>query len=350
MHQPEEAANRAATVAASTAFVLETNNLRGGGDTRQAIASLKRLIVRLAQQTVPPSSFAQWIITHDGLSGDERDEIARLAGRPVEFVEIGPRTGYYDAKNLGFERVDPARCTYVAFGDADCVPDGDWLAQLLAPFDQPAATAPIAVAGRTSYVASIAGTALTTIDFMYFPSPLRDGATRNFYANNVAFRREVFERYRYEPLDGVYRAHCQVMGLRLQAAGLAVHYAPLAHTEHRLPDTRREIVKLRWMRGEDSVGLTPYLVRAYMPDWLQWLGRSGPLGPLCVMAGRLLFSLRALNHQDLPSVHGLRRIAATGFVVGVSLLDTLGAVVRGIGLGARHAVGRDADALSYHRH
>ncbi|SHN04714.1 Glycosyl transferase family 2 [Pseudomonas asturiensis] len=334
-------------VAARTALVLETNNLRGGNDAVQALDSLKRLIARLTLQSLSPRHLAQWVITHDGLDLQARDAMCTLAGRALDFVEIDAQTGYYDAKNLGFDRVDQTRSHYVVFADADCLPGADWLEQLLVPFIQ--ADAPVAVAGRTSYAPGIAGSALTAIDFMYFPSPLRNGATRNFYANNVAFRCDAFEQHRYEPLGGIYRAHCQVMGLRLQAAGVAVVYAPRAHTEHRLPDSQGELVKLRWLRGGDSVGLTPYLVRAYMPAWLQWLARSGPVGPLCVMAGRLGYSLKALNHQDLEPLRGMQRLAATLVVIGMSLLDTAGAVVRGCGLAVGRAGARHSEALSYHR-
>lgn len=335
-------------IAAATALVLETNNLRGGKDGAKALDSLERLLARLARQSVSPQSLGQWIITHDGLDLPARQALCALAGRPLDFIEIDGRTGYYDAKNVGFDAVDQARCAYVVFADADCIPCDQWLEQLLQPFAQ--ADAPLAVAGRTSYAPSVTGSALTAIDFMYFPSPLCPGATRNFYANNVAFRCDTFEQYRYEPLDGVYRAHCQVMGLRLQAAGVAVAYASGAHTEHRLPDSHGEVVKLRWLRGGDSVDLTPYLVRAYMPGWLQWLARSGPIGPLCVMAGRLGYSLRALNHQDLPPVRGGRRLGAMAVVIGMSLLDTAGAVVRGLGISVGRASARHSEALSYHRH
>lgn len=346
-HHGDGMQQRLADIAATTALVLETNNLRGGKDAVEALNSLKRLIARFAQQSVSPLSLAQWVITHDGLDPQARQALCVLAGRPLDFVEIDARTGYYDAKNVGFDGVDQARCQYVVFADADCLPCVDWLQQLLLPFTEP--DAPVAVAGRTSYAPSITGSALTSIDFMYFPSPLRIGATRNFYANNVAFRCDTFEQHRYEPLDGVYRAHCQVMGLRMQAAGVAVAYAPRAHTEHRLPDSQGEVIKLRWLRGGDSVDLTPYLVRAYMPSWLQWLGRSGPIGPLCVMAGRLGYSLRALNHQDLPPVHGVRRLAAMAVVIGMSLLDTAGAVIRGCGVSVGRASARHSEALSYHR-
>lgn len=346
---PMETARSLADVAAVSALVLETNNLRGGNQALAALTSLKRLLLKLGQQSVAPQTLAQWVITHDGLDAQARQELVALAGRPLDFIEIDPRTGYYDAKNIGFEAVDPSRCDYVVFADADCIPADDWLEQLLVPFTQPAAQTPAAVAGRTSYAASVAGSALTAIDFMYFPSPLADGATRNFYANNVAFRHSVFLQHRYEPLEGVYRAHCQVMGLRLQAAGVAVAYAPRAHTEHRLPDSRGEVFKLRWLRGGDSVDLTPYLVRAYMPGWLQWLARSGPIGPFCVMAGRLGYSLRALNHQDLPPLQGVRRLAGMAMVVALSLLDTAGAVVRGLGISAGRSSARHSEALSYHR-
>ena len=348
MQQNDNLAGGPAPIAARTALILETNNLRGGGDLGAALASLKRVIALLNAQSLPPQSLAQWIITHDGFDDAACADIARLAGCPIDFVLIGAQDSYYEAKNRGFDRSDPRRCDYVAFCDADCTPAAQWLEQLLLPFAAP--DAPLAVAGRTSYSASVMGVALTSIDFMYFPGPLREGATVNFYANNVAFRRDVFDQYRYQELAGVYRAHCQVTGMRLQAAGIAIAYAVDAHTEHRLPDTRRELLKLRWMRGEDTVSLTPYLVRTHLPAHLQWLGNSGPIGPWCVMAMRLGYSLRALNRQDLPPLRGLRRPAAVALTIALSSIDTLGAVVRGFVAIVRRPADRGREALSYHRH
>ena len=134
MRTREKATGDIDRVAAKTALILETNNLRGGGDAGQALASLKRLVSSLGMQTLPPQCLAQWIITHDGLDQDACADITKLAGRPVDFVAIDPQDSYYDAKNLGFDRVDPMRCDYVAFCDADCTPAPDWLAQLLLPF------------------------------------------------------------------------------------------------------------------------------------------------------------------------------------------------------------------------
>ena len=336
-----------ATCAVRTALVLETNNLRGGAEAAAAGASLLHVVGLLARQSVPLAALAQVVITHDGLSAACCDEVIRVAGCAVDFVRIDPEMGYYAAKNAGFAATDPSRCDYVTFADADCTPAPGWLAELLAPLAQQ--PAPLVVVGRTSYSDNLVGSALTTLDFMYFPSPLQAGATRNFYANNVLFRREIFARYSYQALDGVYRAHCQVLGLRLQAAGVPLHFAPRAHTVHRLPDTRREALVLRWMRGQDTQGLTPHLVAAYLPRSLQWLARSGPIGPFCVLASRLWFSLRALNRQDLLPLHGIRRIAGVLLIVGFSAIDMLGALCRGFGLRGARSSSADAQSLSYHR-
>ncbi len=348
MPPTQDLTDSARHVAARTALILETNNLRGGADAGQALASLKQLVSSLGTQSLPPHLLAQWIITHDGLDEQACADITRLADRPVDFVAIDLHDSYYEAKNLGFDRVDASRCDYVAFCDADCAPSAHWLEQLLLPFADPAPGAPAAVAGRTSYSASALGVALTSIDFMYFPGKLRAGSTCNFYANNVAFRRELFGAYRYQELPGVYRAHCQVLGMRLQTAGIGIHYAARAHTEHRLPDTRRELFKLRWMRGEDSVSLTPYLVRTSLPGSLQWLAHSGPIGPMCVMAARLFYSARALNRQDLPPL-GARYPAAVLVLLAMSLVDTVGAFTRSIVAMQPPPVDRTLEALSYHR-
>lgn len=332
-------------IAARTALVLETNNLRGGQDLELVLSSLRRLVVWLGRQTLGLGTLAQVVITHDGLPAAVCGDLERLAGYPIDFERIGGETGYYEAKNIGFARTDAARCDYVVFADADCLPNDGWLAALLSPFAADPATQ--VVAGRTSYAATVAGTALTTIDFMYFCRPVAAGNTANFYANNVAFRRSVFDRYRYQRLDAVYRAHCQVLGLRLGQDGIGIHYAPAAHTEHRLPDTRRETLKLRWMRGQDTYGITPFLVRTHAAPALQWLARSGPVGPLAILCGRLVCSLRAVNRQDLPRVRGLRRAMVMAAILGVTAIDMLGAFARGIGINTAGLIG-DAQVLSYH--
>ncbi|MEZ4297047.1 MAG: glycosyltransferase family 2 protein [Polyangiaceae bacterium] len=329
------------------ALVLETNNLRGGDaeDTARVTKSLTRLFEHLRRQTHPLASLAEVVLTHDGLPEPARADLARSLGRPVRFVEIAPETGYYEAKNRGF---DATTADVVAFADADCIPAPEWLSSLLAPFARPEVQV---TAGRTTYRDDVLGAAATTIDFMYFPSPLAEGATRNFYANNVAFRRDIFARFRYESAPGIYRGHCQRLGLALARADIPVLHVPEAHTVHRFPDSARELVRLRLLRGADTVEMAPSLANAHLPERLRWLGRTGPLAALAVLGARFAFSQRALGRQGLSRLRPTKRAAARAAIAGISALDTAGALGRSIlrrDLGVRDGA-LVRDALSYHR-
>jgi hypothetical protein len=329
---------------ATTALILETNNLRGAADDGRIAAGIERLLVRLGAQTRPLRSLDEIVITHDGLDAAQRARLETAAGAPIRFVALPADTGYYEAKNLGF---DATTADVVVFGDADCWPDPAWLSQLLAPFAEGDAQV---VAGRTTYRDDALGIAATAIDFMYFPSPLGEGATRNFYANNVAFRREVFAARRYLPAEGIYRGHCQQLGLRLAADGVRVRYVPAAHTVHRFPDSAAELLRLRLLRGADTVEMTPFLAEAFLPGHLRWLGRLGPLSPLGVLAVRLGFSARAVGNQGLSGVRGARRAACLALVSGISAADAAGALLRSVAhadLGV-HDGGFRRGALSYH--
>jgi glycosyl transferase family 2 len=328
----------------AAALVIEMNNLRSG-PADQAVASLERLLHHLQAQTRPLSSLAELVITHDGLPAEALARLERAAGRPVRFVGLQGEDGYYTAKNRGFEAT---QADVVAFGDADCWPAPRWLEALLSPFEAHPET--LVVAGRTTYREDLLGAAATTIDFMYFDSPLGEGCTRNFYANNVAFRREVFARYGYLSEQQIYRGHCQVLGLRLQAAGVPVRFVPEARTVHRFPDSVRDFARLRLLRGADAHELTPHLARAYLPHSLRWLGHVRPAASMAVLAARLGMSLGALNHQDLPPVRGVRRAACVGAIVGLSLMDAAGAMAGATGLGRPRV--RDGalteEGLGYH--
>jgi hypothetical protein len=309
------------------ALVLETNNLTGGGaDAARTAQSLERLLARLREQTRPLAMLDEFVITHDGLASGARARLDAIAGKPIRWVEIDADTDYYEAKNRGF---DATSTDVVAFADADCWPEPAWLEELFAPFGDAAVEV---TAGRTTYRTDVLGTGASTIDFMYFDSPLAAGCTRNFYANNVAFRREIFAQRRYPRRDSVYRGHCQLLGLRLLRDGIAVRFAPEAHTVHRLPDSRRELLRLRWLRGSDAAELTPAFAQSALPRGLSWLGRAGPLSVTAVLGARFGCGVWAL---------GRRRVLPRGLgaLAGVHAADRVGAMV---------GRARVDDVLSYH--
>lgn len=325
----------------TTALVLETNNLAGGRAGAEQIATtLTRLLRHLRSQTRPLASLNELIVTHEGLRPEHRRALEEDAGREIQFVELPKSTGYYEAKNLGFEATSS---DLIVFGDSDCWPASDWLDRLLTPLEQDESARLGAVAGRTTYRDDLGGIAATTIDFAYFKSPLDDRCTRNFYANNVVFRREVFERYRYHRMEHIYRGHCQVLGLRLHAGGVHIHFEPRAHTTHRFPDSSREFVRLRLLRGQDGVFALPHFTAALLPGFLRGLGRFSPVA-LPTLALRCLHSVATINRQDMVPVHGLRRLACVGLVAGIYFLDAIGAVKAMVG---RPSTGQ-VPVLSYH--
>ncbi len=303
------------------ALILETNNLRGGGaGAERAARSLEALLRHLGDQTLPLSALDEVVVTHDGLSPNLRKDLDRAAGRDLCFVEIPEGADYYEAKNRGFAAT---RAEVVVFGDSDCWPEPRWLEALLEPFGDEGTRA---VAGRTTYREDLLGTAATTIDFMYFDSPLGAGCTRNFYANNVAFRRELFADHPFPLHDGLYRGPCQILGLKLHAAGVPIRFAPAARTFHRFPDDRAELVRLRSFRGQDARTLAPVLAEHLLPAGLRWLGKAGPLSAAALLACRLGFSLRALNRQGMPELSGARLAATVAGVAALSALDAAAAL------------------------
>jgi len=333
-------------IAAQSAMVIETNNLRGGGGGLfAAVQSLERLLCLLQTQTLPLTFLAEVIITHDGIAPEVCARLQAKYPFQLKFVTIDQLNGYYSAKNLGFLAVS-SKCRYVVFADSDCIPTPPWLEQLLQPFMAEPDLA--VVAGRTTYQDSLFGAALSTIDFKYYPNPKYPNSTRNFYANNVVFQRDVFTKFAYPTLDKTYRGHCQVLGLALEQAGVEMRYVSRAHTIHRLPDTFKELLQLRWLRGQDTCSLTPFLVKRHLPKWMQWFARTGPIAPLLILSLRLWFSLAALNHQDLTAQKGCRRFAAYIGIFSISALDMFGAFVRGLGWSALPQGNGDTLALSYH--
>jgi len=162
---------------------------------------------------------------------------------------------------------------------------------------------------------------------MYYPSPLGAACVKNFYANNVAFRRAVFAAHPYPAQDRIYRGHCQVLGMQLFAAGIPVRFAAAARTVHRLPDRARDFVQLRLHRGADARDLAPHLARAVLPPPLRWIGGLGPVSAAAVLAPRLVHSARALGHQDMPRQRRRDRLASLGLMAGISALDLVGGLL-----------------------
>ena len=295
------------------ALVLETNNLRRGADSDAAI-TLEKLLAHLAAQSFEFGSLEEVVVTHDGVSEPTRRRVEAKAGRALHWVEIPDTVSYYEAKNRGF---DATKAATVVFADADCWPDRHWLETITKPFERASVEV---VAGRTRYRDDVLGRAVSLLDFLYVETPSENGVrfTRNFYANNVAFRREVFERWHYDTSEAFFRGHCQMLGLRLDRAGVRIVFADDAITEHRFPDTLAELVELRLYRGRDLRLLAPRLAAH----------AGAPVGTLpstvATWIGRHVIATSTLLRDRAPGSH---RFAVGSVALGVALLDGAGAIL-----------------------
>jgi glycosyltransferase involved in cell wall biosynthesis len=303
-------------VTATTALVIETDNLLAIESRSDAIvAGLEQLLSRLAAGALPLARLDEVVLVHEGLPLRDQATLSRAAGRPLRFVEVPRGSGYYAAKNAGFAATT---ADVVAFGDADCRPSDVWLHALLGPMRANGDVQ--VVAGRTVYEPSALGDALTAIDFQPIASPLGRGCVRHFFANNVAFRREVFAARPFELREDLHRGACGVLALRLHRDGIPIHHAPDALTVHRTP-RGLELVERRMKRGSDLARLAPEIARAHLPAALAWVGQLGPLSPLVLLAGRLVVATGVIAGHRRPGA-----LARASLALRLTALDACGAL------------------------
>ena len=304
------------------ALVLETNNLRSADEIDEVADELETLFGHLREQTFSLEDLDEVVVTHDGLPAETRTRLDRVAGRPLEWVRIASETGYYAAKNVGF---DHTSSDVVAFGDADCRPEPEWLARLVAPLVAGDARV---VAGRTGYPDDLVGRAATAVDFLYVDAPGRPEAIQNLYANNVAFRRETFAAYRYRRNDEMYRGHCLDLALRLSRDEVPIRYAPEAKTTHEWPDRWRDILRKRLVRGADTTEVAPHIVDTHVPEPLSRHLESEVRATAAVFVGRLVSSVAAVDDPARGPADRRKRRATKAAAVGLSALDAVGAALR----------------------
>jgi glycosyltransferase involved in cell wall biosynthesis len=81
---------------------------------------IRECLEALEAQTYPRDAYEVLVV--DNGSTDATPDVVREM--PIASLLIEPSPGSYSARNLG---ISGARGTYVAFTDADCLPDPDWL-------------------------------------------------------------------------------------------------------------------------------------------------------------------------------------------------------------------------------
>jgi mycofactocin system glycosyltransferase len=189
------------------------------------------------------------VVVDDG-SADPAALAAVCAARGAALVRREVNGGPAAARNTGLRVVDTE---FVAFLDSDCVPAGDWIAELAGHFADPlvAAVAPRIVAAPSGAAAGGQGSVLDLGDRAARVAPM----TRVAYVPTAALlvRRAVLgggfdEALRYgEDVDLVWR---------LVAAGWRVRYDPGVRVGHAEPASRPELLRRRFQYGRSAAPLT----------------------------------------------------------------------------------------------
>lgn len=214
-----------------------------------------RCLAALQKQSVPP----QQVIVVDNGSTDGTVDVARSFADVEVLVERRP--GSYAARNLGLSH---ARGTYVAFTDADCRPDPQWLERAL----EAACRHPDAgvLAGKIGLFEEGAGTHPLFAEYeRLFSFPQSFAARGNCATANWMSPREVFDAlggFDERLKSGGDRA----MALRIRDAGYPLVYVPDMVVWHPVRATRDELVRKRqrlsggrWDRTRPSARLARVL-------------------------------------------------------------------------------------------
>jgi O-antigen/teichoic acid export membrane protein/GT2 family glycosyltransferase len=264
----------------------------------------------LAQSVLPHE-----VIVVDNGSTDDTAAVARAAGATV-LTEA--QRGSYRARNKGWRSTD---AEIIAFTDGDCIPDPQWLAELIAPFRDPSVGA---VGGAIVQAELVSASQRWMVErkFLDQAQNAAHGFLPFFATANVAYRRSMLEM-----LDGFEEAYlsggdCD-MSWRVQAlGGRRLVYRAEARVEHCVGPGLSEVTA-RWTSYEAEHIL---LERR----WSSWPGYPASEG-FFERTRRLWLMPLALGHRAL-----------VGRPLSVPLIDAAVAISRERGrlrgrLNARHS-------------
>lgn len=268
---------------------------------------IERCITSLASQRYPADRYEVIMVANNS-----QDSSADIAARHPEVSLVQEaRPGSYAARNRGIAQ---ARGEIIAFTDADCVPDPDWLAQLGAAMgahrDAGIALGGRAFAGKSRVLSMIAAYEETKAA-LTLTGPSLDALYG--YANNMAVRRSLFDRL--GPFAEIDRGADTLFVHQAAAelSGAVVRYVPEARVEHREIARSLDYYRKMWIYGSSiarlragGAGVRPLTTRERIAIWRRSIadhdGDAAPsLALLCLLtpgaaayaAGRLHGRLRS---------------------------------------------------------
>ncbi len=217
---------------------------------------LRRLAEEVRQEAARGLvSPVELIVCVEDVALEECREVVREAlGRDAGLFELRllPARGeYYELKNLA---TAAAGGELIVFLDSDVIPEEGWLGHMLAPFADPEIAV---VVGNTSVELTSTYSRAFALTWMF---PLRSssdevGPVTSFYANNLAFRRQVAARNAFPSIPETSRGACQVLARDMRRRGVRMVSAGGARAAHPAPAGLDEFFLRALSRGRDRLVL-----------------------------------------------------------------------------------------------
>jgi glycosyltransferase involved in cell wall biosynthesis len=224
-------------------MILETENLESA-DRAGLMAALGSIL----NQDLSPLS-ANEVILID--SGDVPDAMGRLIAEEFPWIKVHTAPdaiGYYGAKMLGAHL---ATGEVIVYCDSDCLYEPHWLRTLLQTFVGRPEVA-IVAGETTTRGCGPYGTAMAiTYIFPQYSGETAIAPTRQYYLNNVAFRRSVLLESPMPTDLPLYRGNCVIHARGLLDAGRTIWRQPQARALHAPPNGLRHFVWRFLLIGHD---------------------------------------------------------------------------------------------------
>jgi len=160
-----------------------------------------------------------------------------------------PGRRYYQLKNFGAQR---ATGNFIVFLDSDVIPEEGWLLHLLAAFANPE----VQVVGSNVYIDPSDLYAKAFALGWFFPLRAEDETLHKvhyFFANSVAFRKEVFAKFAFPVLKGTSRGACGKLAQTLTEHGVGIYQNRAARLSHPPPNGLKHFIIRALAEGRDHL-------------------------------------------------------------------------------------------------
>lgn len=157
--------------------------------------------------------------------------------------------GYYGLKNIGSRQ---AQGEVLVFIDSDLIPEEKWLENMLSPMKDPA----VKVVAGHAYVTPDDMLSRTFALTWFFPLRAKEAKmspAKGFFANSVAFQRDVFLAHPYEVIPGASRGACRLLAKKLAAEGVQILSNTGAQASHPPPNGLKHFLMRAVVQGRDDL-------------------------------------------------------------------------------------------------